>query len=224
MHMVLHIDGSRRVAPKGTFADKPRWMRLDGGLVALTNNHMVELSGAVPVPANASGMHEMLALVEAVRFIQAAKTRFEDVTIFTDDEVVAYAAQALHPDNFSQLAAERVRTSLALVCKLVGDTALEKAALTCLMTSRFVKLKAHRFLVYHNRADYLSSQASLGLIGKPVKLLAYDDWLAQGFLYHEAVTGPQALVSALLVQAVSVGSCCLISCPEPTGSGHFQFG
>jgi len=190
MHMVLHIDGSRRVAPRGTFPEQPRWTDAIGwGLVALWNDQKVEMSGAVPAPVNANGLHEVLALVEAVRFIQTTGLSFRDVTIFTDDEVVAYAQQALHPDNFSQTAAERVRRNLDIVCRLVGDAELAAAALTCLTTSRFVKLRGHRLWVYPNRADYLSSQATLELIGSPVNLLGFDEWLHKGFVRHDEVTG-----------------------------------
>lgn len=185
MHMVVYIDGSRRTVPRGTFSEHPMYSDVLGwGMVVLRDDTMVELSGAIPVPRKAEGEHEMLAFVEAVRYIRNTGVPFNSVSIFTDDLNIAYAAQALHPDNFRQTEAGKIRRSVALVCSLVGDADLEAAVLECLMNSRFIKLKAHRFTVYNNRVDYLAAQASLRLTGVPAPVKSYEKWLSRGFQYY----------------------------------------
>lgn len=191
MNLVMHIDGSRREVPRGTFTSHPTWMNALGwGIVALTKDTTIELSGAVPAPTKANGCHETLALVEAVRFIKQMQVPWQDVTIFTDDELVAYAAQALHPDNFRQSEAERVLFRLEQACQVAGED-LMADALVCLTTSRFIKMKGHRLSVYHNRADYLASQATMAATGIPAPIQSYDDWLGKGFQYYTSKGEPK---------------------------------
>lgn len=178
MNMVLYIDGSRRALPKRTSA-------IGWGLVALHNGHHIEHTGGLLVNNEACGDHEMFALVEGVRFALTAGVPFDQLSVFSDDETVAYGAQALHPGNYCQDKARALTERLNRVTNRLGapDT-LRHAVLECLTTSRFVKVKAHRRTVYQNRADYLAKKASQRAAGESATVRGYDDWLAQGFLFY----------------------------------------
>lgn len=178
--ILIYLDGSSvQLSPKGGKQVSVGW-----GLVALANDTQVEQFGAHQLPISFSGYHEQIALVEAVRYAHQQGFTPEEVSFYTDDEILRNAQEGLHPGNCRASWTNQLRDR---ICKLVGhayEVEMWPLVETYLRGARVNKLKSHRNLVYNHRVDYLAKNAAYSLKESPRAVTNYDDWLAAGFVRY----------------------------------------
>ena len=178
--IALYVDGSAGYASGGNVAH----FELGWGIVAHYDGVTAELSGNRSVPQFLFGAHERVAFVEGVLFALSHGYTFEEMVFFTDDDVIPYAGMYLHEQNGMGINRSKVEERFRTLCrKLYSDEVCERV-LECMRRSRFHKVRGHRYIVDHNRADYLAKKAmKRGLKGNSEEVLDYQTWLSQGFLF-----------------------------------------
>lgn len=152
------------------------------GFIALHNDQSIEVMGRLG-KLHPSPQHETIAFIEAYLYAKSHGFAAENMSFFTDDEMIGHAQFFLHPGNKRQDSAAHIKGHLTGVCRQHFPTVpdLRNELVHCLQTSRFTKLKGHRNTVYNLRADYLAKMARGD---EPIK--SFEEWLAQGHLAYTA--------------------------------------
>lgn len=176
--LVLYIDGS------DIPLDKKKGRRALGwGLIALHDGLHIERAGCYHANAELTGFHELVAFVEGMQYAKQAGFQPDDIAIYTDDETVAYAHLAMHPENYRATAAIRLRHRIGKLSNALYGGKVAEQVVRYLTGARIHKLKGHRTCVYNNRVDYLANGLAQR---KPID--DYDAWLAGGILRYRSPT------------------------------------
>lgn len=97
--------------------------------------------------------------MEGIKYAQRKGYSFQDISIYTDDEVVSHIGHSLHKDNFSRRFIMHL-DRWKYLCKRYYDDQTYEDVLKCVMETRIHKVKGHDRCVYNIRADYLAKHAA----------------------------------------------------------------
>ena len=180
-HIVLHVDGSTCRMNDGSKRTAVGW-----GLVAHFGGERHERTGAVEHP-HMNGSHELLALVEGIRFAHGSGFEPGQVALYTDDIVLGNAGWLLHPGNGKWKKAEALVAQLRFLTRQVFDDGVHETALRYLREARLHWVKGHNFCVDQERADYLARHAAWTALGQHQEpLLPLEQWMEAGLPFYEA--------------------------------------
>ncbi len=189
--MIIYMDGGQHDVKSRTPVNNINIIS-SWGMVAMADDTYVELHGARGLPLDGwKGFHETFAFIEAMLYAQPRVKSWAEVSFYTDDHCVVEAAFMLHPGNHVPLYdVDKFRGKLKRACKRYAEGTYE-AALECLTTSRFNKVKGHSTSIYNLRVDYLSRvgyrnyATYVGVAnawGKDaLQAIPFEEWLNGGF-------------------------------------------
>jgi ribonuclease HI len=173
--MIIYMDGS------GTQDIGFKKRLLSWGLVVHHNDETTELHGCLrEVPQQFEGFHELLAFAEAVRYVRYMKVPFEQVSFYTDDDVITRTS-----DGNSWEKIEKAKNRLMMLVNEFYPSTVYDDMMECWEKSRFTKVKGHRDTVYNLRVDYLAAHARKTAAGAKNTLLTFEKWLAEGVRFYD---------------------------------------
>lgn len=177
--MQVFFDGSEIIPDNGRERHTHRlhsW-----GFVINHDDVSHEHHGARLDTTKVKGMHEYIALVEAILVIRDMGLDPISAVYHTDSDQIPHIATMLYESNYigSARKAAAINTVQRL-CKACYDEEIYELVMRCLMTARFVWVKAHRKHVYHSRCDYLAKYANRKIREIAMQFLHFEDWLFEG--------------------------------------------
>lgn len=162
---IIFVDGSAFRKTR----QKQNWV--GWGVRAHFNGTSLEVSGSMLVTRDLKGTYEIIAFIEGLLLMTNRGIPLDEMSFYTDDSMVGYAHEFLHPDNFSATRAMVITTRIKLVCDALYTSSVFELVLECLRKSRFTKVKGHSGIVDNSRVDYLARTS----VGDAV-VLPYADW------------------------------------------------
>jgi ribonuclease HI len=176
--MIIYMDGGCVQTRNNPSGDKA-WL-LTWGMVVHHNDETKEFHGsASEVHHRFNGFHELMAFAEAVRYIKHLNIPFDQVSFYTDDDVITQTNDGWDPMKY-----EKAKNRFMMLVNEFYPTALYDDMIECWENARFTKVKSHRNTVYNLRVDYLCSHARSLAKGLKEEFLTFEEWLAKGFTYY----------------------------------------
>ena len=153
--VVAYIDGSH---VKYIADGQPKFVN-GWSMILHHNSQSEELYGARVIRKQDSGLHEFFAFVECVLELKRRGYKPEDVSIYTDDQIVTYIPFDLHPDNYSRGFLMNL-PKWKKACHHYFDEHTFEEALQFIQKCRINKVKGHALCVDNHRCDYLAKYAA----------------------------------------------------------------
>lgn len=181
--VVVHIDGSSIKGIHSGISGSSRKWSMGYGAVICFDGNTVELSGSRLSPTGHSGSHEFYSFIETALYLHRAGIRFEDVSLYTDDQQLSYAHFAFHPGNHLRTTAMELMNYFEEVMRAYKYSYSDIIiVLNAIASCHIRKIKGHSGLVYSERVDYLAKTAAQRLANEDwdIPMLSFLDWLKQG--------------------------------------------
>lgn len=183
-NVVVHIDGS---SIKGAHSGSSRKWSMGYGIVVSKDGQTVELSGSRHSPKGYSGSHEFYAFIEAALYLKSAGIPFNEVSLFTDDQQLALAHFAFHPENYMRSTAFSLMDQFHKIMMAYGYSQSDfVSVMDALSLCHIRKIKGHSGLVYSERVDYLAKTSAqrLSCGSDSLPMLSFNEWLKRGVIYY----------------------------------------
>ena len=179
------VDGSSGVLKRKGYTK----MRAVGwGIVAHFNGTTEEISGCRQVPWGFDGFHEHIAFIEGVLFARDKGFAWQDISIYSDHDIIPYAQLYMHKENFMTGKRWILKDQLfAVCCQFYQSYVTYKKLRNVIKKGRVGHMKGHERNIDMNRADYL---ARFGLkkifdCNYMQEPLDHTRWLKIGFNYYD---------------------------------------
>lgn len=155
------------------------------GIVINHNDTTTEVYGARMDPIKLKGMHEYVAIAEAIWAVKQMGIDLKDVVFHTTDEMLRDFASIFYHDNFVHSGLkESLMTRMLLLSSIFGDDILVDM-LYCLTECRIKWVKPRNRHVYHARGSFLSRYANRTFRDMEMHYLDFDAWLKRGLLEYD---------------------------------------
>lgn len=183
--VIMYIDGSQ-VQHKRHANESTKFVN-GWSIIIHSEGQSQEVMGASEIRQSDIGSHEFFAFVECMKVAKEKGYEPKDISIYTDDEVMAYIDFNLHKDNYRRGFLMQVDKWKYLCKRYYTEETLDEV-LEFVRQVRVNKVKGHAQCVDNLRCDYLAKYAAKSkLHGKAynAKFLTMDEQLKKGFIFYD---------------------------------------
>jgi hypothetical protein len=182
--MEVYLDGGVAKVQRKPF----NGYALSYGVVTHRHGELVELYGCTIVDGRFGDYHELMAYVEAVRYVVSEGVPPNQVNFVCDDFDLFRAFHSAHPENYNPTAFAKYSDRLRKYCAEFYDDATVEQCIKYLKGANVMKVNGHCFCMNNLRCDYLAAYARKVEVEGTAEFRTFNEWLKQGFVQY---VGPE---------------------------------